>query len=186
MNFFREREDVFPKRWENKKTRKSGYAPACQNEWVKGVCKKPQIKCSECLHQAFLPVTKQVIRNLLSQLNCIMWIYPILKDETCWFLAIDFDKENWKRDVSIFLETCHFQHVPVRLEHSRPPAFVGRPVIYMTLDELLERESEGQKVLSEIAASFKLKRKDKQPALLSNSSMTTAGFDHAEEGCKII
>jgi len=32
------RADVFPIRWENRKTGKGGYAPACANEWVKGVC----------------------------------------------------------------------------------------------------------------------------------------------------
>jgi hypothetical protein len=43
---FRGREDVYPNRWESK-TGKSGYSPACGNEWSM-VCKKPQIKCSDC------------------------------------------------------------------------------------------------------------------------------------------
>jgi hypothetical protein len=32
------RTDVFPARWDNPKTGRSGYAPACANEWVRGVC----------------------------------------------------------------------------------------------------------------------------------------------------
>jgi superfamily II DNA or RNA helicase len=119
MSLFRGREDVFPKRWENKKTGKAGYSPACQNEWVRGICKKPQMKCSECPNQAFIPVTEQVIRNHLSQPNCIMGVYPMLKDETCWFLAVDFDKEHWKRDARAFLETCRLRTVPASLERSR-------------------------------------------------------------------
>src|SRR3990167_4317631 len=91
MNLFRGREDVFPKRWDNKKTGKSGYSPACQNEWLRGVCKKPQIKCSECPNQAFIPVSAEVIRNHLSQPAFTIGVYPMLKDETCWFLAVDFD-----------------------------------------------------------------------------------------------
>ena len=63
MDLFQGRRDVFPKRWENQKTGKSGYSPACRNEWVKGVCKKPKIKCSDCPNQAFIPVTEQVLRH---------------------------------------------------------------------------------------------------------------------------
>jgi hypothetical protein len=119
MNLFRGREDVFPKRWDNQKTGKSGYSPACQNEWVREVCKKPQIKCSECPNQAFIPVSGEVIRNHLSQPASTMGVYPMLKDETCWFLAVDFDKENWKRDAAAFLETCRLRNVPVSIERSR-------------------------------------------------------------------
>jgi hypothetical protein len=35
-SLFRGREDVFPLRWENPRTGKSGYSPACKNEWKKG------------------------------------------------------------------------------------------------------------------------------------------------------
>jgi hypothetical protein len=40
---FAGRLDVVPVRWENVKTGRSGYAPACANEWVKGICGKPQV-----------------------------------------------------------------------------------------------------------------------------------------------
>ena len=39
-NLFRGREDVYPKRWENTKTGKSGYSPVCANEWKTGLCEK--------------------------------------------------------------------------------------------------------------------------------------------------
>jgi hypothetical protein len=48
---FAGRSEVFPVRWENRSTGKSGYAPACANEWVRGVCSKPQVKCGECPNQ---------------------------------------------------------------------------------------------------------------------------------------
>ena|ERR1019366_6872713 len=47
----------FPVRWENRNTGKSGYAPACANEWVRGVCGKPQVKCGECPNQAFIALS---------------------------------------------------------------------------------------------------------------------------------
>ncbi len=43
-SLFRGREDVHPKRWENQKTGKAGYSPACGNEWVRGICGKPKVK----------------------------------------------------------------------------------------------------------------------------------------------
>ena len=64
-SLFHGRDDVFPRRWENSKTGKAGYAPACRNEWVRGVCEKPRIKCSNCPNQAFVPVTDEVVRSHL-------------------------------------------------------------------------------------------------------------------------
>jgi len=46
-------------------------------------------------------------------------VYPMLADETCWFLAVDFDKETWQRDVAAFLATCNSMSVPAVLERSR-------------------------------------------------------------------
>lgn len=124
---FRGREDVYPKRWENHKTGRSGYSPVCGNEWVRGICNKPKIKCSECQHQAFQPVTDDVIRNHLMGHNpaqmrhedFTIGVYPLLPDETCWFLAADFDKEHWKIDVAAFLKTCGKKQVPAYVERSR-------------------------------------------------------------------
>lgn len=125
-SLFRGRADVFPKRWDNQKTGKSGYSPACHNEWVRGVCKKPHIKCGDCLHQAFILPSEEVVRKHLTgdplgfcKRDNTMGVYPLLKDETCWFLAVDFDKEHWKRDVAAYLNTCKRRHVPASLERSR-------------------------------------------------------------------
>jgi hypothetical protein len=62
-SLFRGRDDVFPRRWENSKTGKVGYALACRNEWVRGICEKPRIKCSNCPNQAFVPVSDEVVRK---------------------------------------------------------------------------------------------------------------------------
>jgi hypothetical protein len=39
-SLFRGREDVFPRRWENSRSGKSGYAPAFRNDWKAGICEK--------------------------------------------------------------------------------------------------------------------------------------------------
>ena len=58
-SLFAGREDVFPRRWENTRTGKAGYAPACTNEWKPGLCGKPRVRCGACPNQAFLPVTEE-------------------------------------------------------------------------------------------------------------------------------
>ena len=126
-NLFKGRDDVYPKRWENSKTGKSGYAPACLNEWKPIVCEKPRIKCGDCLNRSFIPVSDQVISNHLagkdgtgnSSADFVMGIYPLMLDERCWFLAVDFDKANWKHDVSAFAAACKDNHVPYSIEKSR-------------------------------------------------------------------
>jgi superfamily II DNA or RNA helicase/very-short-patch-repair endonuclease len=123
-SLFRGREDVYPRRFESRRTGKAGYAPACANEWVRGVCEKPKIKCAECSHRAFLPVTDDVVRWHLSGRDdlgrdFVMGVYPMLLDETGLFLAVDFDKESWQADAGAFVATCRELDVPVALERSR-------------------------------------------------------------------
>ena len=123
-SLFRGRTDIFPLRWENLKTGKSGYAPACANEWKRGLCEKPRIKCSACANQAFLEVTDQVIAHHLrgqgpSGASFVAGVYPVLPDDTCWFLAADFDEAEWRRDVEAFAQTCRAWDVPVAIERSR-------------------------------------------------------------------
>jgi hypothetical protein len=117
-SLFRGREDVFPKRWDNAKTGRAGYAPACANEWAPRICGKPKVKCGDCLNRAFLPVTDDVIDGHLRGRHTV-GVYPMLADETCWFLAADFDKTTWQDDASAFLQACAARGVPAALERSR-------------------------------------------------------------------
>ena len=114
---FSGRTDIFPARWETK-AGKSGYAPACANEWKPGVCEKPRIKCSECPSRKFLPLTDQVIFDHLAGRH-VIGVYPLLADETCRFLAVDFDEAQWREDAAAFVQSCRALDVPVALEVSR-------------------------------------------------------------------
>jgi superfamily II DNA or RNA helicase/very-short-patch-repair endonuclease len=157
-SLFRGRDDVYPRRFESRKTGRSGYAPACANEWVRGVCEKPRIKCAECPNRRFLPVTDDVIRWHLSGCDpegqpFVAGVYPLLQDETCFFLAVDFDKTGWREDAAAFLETCHHLILPAALERSRSgrgahvwlffeeavPAALARRVGSHVLTETMER-----------------------------------------------
>ena len=160
-SLFRGRDDVYPRRFESRKTGKSGYAPACANEWVRDLCEKRAIRCAECPHRRFLPITDDVVRWHLSGRDGVgrdfaMGVYPMLQDETCFFLAADFDKESWQEDVGALLETCRQLGLPAVLERSRSgngghvwlffdqaiPAGLARKLGAHVLTETMERRPE--------------------------------------------
>jgi len=124
-SLFRGREDVFARRWENRRTGMAGYSPACANEWDPVLCGKGRVRgstrkanCVECCEHSFFRVTDEEIEKHLKGFQ-VMGVYPLLVDETCWFLAADFDDGAWQDDVASFRETCHSHDVPVAIERSR-------------------------------------------------------------------
>ena len=118
-SLFRGRTDVFPVRFVSKKTGNPGYAPACSNKWAPGLCHlKSGGKCSDCANQAFVPVEDRVVIDHLRGRH-VMGCYPMLEDETTWFLAVDFDKTSWKEDVASFAETSRAHDIPATVERSR-------------------------------------------------------------------
>ena len=112
------REDVYPRRWENAGKGKAGYAPVCANEWKRGVCHKPRVRCGACPNQAFVPVTDKAVEGHLRGRHTL-GVYPMLADDTCRFLAADFDKETWRRDAGAYLAACRAKGIPAALERSR-------------------------------------------------------------------
>lgn len=115
---FRGRTDVYPIRWESKATGKTGYAPACANEWLADVCGKPRIKCADCNNRVLIQLTDFVIYEHLAGKHTV-GVYPLLTDDTCHFLAADFDEAEWKEDALAFVQSCNELGVPVALEISR-------------------------------------------------------------------
>lgn len=122
-SLFRGREDVFARRWQSAKTGKSGYAPACANEWKEGVCLKPKGSCAKCERQELMPLTDAVIdRHLRGQDSLgrdVVGVYPILPDDTCRFLALDFDDEGWQKNVNAVRTVCARWDLPCAVERSR-------------------------------------------------------------------
>lgn len=163
-SLFKGREDVYPLRFESLKTGKSGYQPACENEWIPGICEKPRVKCADCENRKFMPVTDKVIRNHLlgydpddpQKGDFTIGVYPLLTDENCNFLAVDFDKRSWKEDAAAYLGTCREYSIPAVLERSRSGygghvwIFFSEPVLATTarkmgtyiLTETMERRPE--------------------------------------------
>ena len=114
---FRGRSDVYPQRWESAKGT-SGYSPACGNEWKTGVCHKPKVKCGDCTRRLLLPVTDHVIYDHLAGKHTV-GVYPLLGDDRCYFLAVDFDEADWREDALAFMQSCRELQIPAALEISR-------------------------------------------------------------------
>ncbi|WP_096316986.1 DEAD/DEAH box helicase [Escherichia coli] len=108
---FRGRDDVWALRWESKTSGKSGYSPACANEWQARICGKPRIKCGDCAHRQLIPVSDLVIYHHLAGTHTV-GMYPLLEDDSCYFLAVDFDEAEWQKDASAFMRSCDELGVP--------------------------------------------------------------------------
>ncbi|MGQ0621026.1 MAG: TOTE conflict system archaeo-eukaryotic primase domain-containing protein [Panacagrimonas sp.] len=115
---FRGRTDVYPVRWEGKTSGKTGYSPACANEWRVGVCEKPRIKCSDCGHRQFVALSDAAVYEHLSG-KATLGVYLLLADERCYFVAADFDEAEWGEEALAFMQSCRELDVPAALEISR-------------------------------------------------------------------
>jgi superfamily II DNA or RNA helicase len=116
-SLFQGRQDVYAVRWE--KDGKSGYMPAYKVDWsdynkhkVAGGSFKDYSK------KEYLPFGDEAIINHLSGKETV-GIYPLLKDNTSFFMVADFDEENWKESVLKLNQTCLKFKIPSYIERSR-------------------------------------------------------------------
>jgi hypothetical protein len=151
-SLFRGREDVYARRWESDDGR-HGYVPAAVKDWKAIRESRPEDrKKVDQKTRRFLPLTDAVIESHLLGKETV-GVYPLLPDETCWFLAADFDKKTWEYDALAFLETCQELSVPAALERSRSgegghiwifferavPAIIARKLGCVLLTQTMER-----------------------------------------------
>src|SRR5258708_39394945 len=115
---FRGREDIYAVRWEGK-AGKAGYSPASVMDWrAIHAARAEERKKVARKTRMLLPLTDDAIRNHLTGKQTI-GVYPLLPDETCWVLALDFDKKSWMSYAGEFLATCRRCQVPAAVELSR-------------------------------------------------------------------
>lgn len=105
-DLFRGREDVYAVRWENARMGKSGYVPAVAGGWSRHGPK------------SYLPLSAETLARHLRGKESI-GVYPLLTDDSCWFLAIDLDGKTWRLDALALLEAASEVGVDVALERSR-------------------------------------------------------------------
>jgi hypothetical protein len=117
-SLFRGREDAYAIRWESNDGR-SGYMPKADRDWKSYLgAKDADRKKVDRLTRKYRPLNDDVIRGHLVGEQTV-GLYPLLPDETCWLLAVDFDKKTWQHDAAAFLATCRENNVPALLERSR-------------------------------------------------------------------
>ena len=123
LELFHGRDDVYAKRWYNYKTQKSGYTPACRNEWAHDICDKKKIRCPDCPNREFIALTPEIIRaHLIGRdefCRDVAGIYPLLPDDTTWLLCADFDDGDWQADVHAFCEAAQTLGLTPAVERSR-------------------------------------------------------------------
>ncbi|MBS1208455.1 MAG: Type restriction enzyme, res subunit [Proteobacteria bacterium] len=173
---FRGRDDVYPVRWESKTSGKSGYSPTCANEWRAGVCEKPRIKCGECSKRLFVPLTDSIVYDHLAGEH-IIGVYPLLADDTCHFLAADFDEADWREDAKAFLQSCRELGVPAALEISRSGAGAHAWVFFSSAVSARDARRLGSAIISFTCARTRQLQLTSYDHLFPNQdSMPKGGF----------
>ncbi|OYZ47773.1 MAG: restriction endonuclease subunit R, partial [Bacteroidetes bacterium 24-39-8] len=147
-SLFKGREDVFAIRWE--KESKSGYIPAYFYDHYR-------LKAHIMRGGTFGNFTEKKLlqftdTELLKHLagEHLAGVYPLLPDNTSWFITADFDKENWLEECKQFQSVCEAKQIPAYLERSRSgkgghvwiffdqpyPAFRSRKIIVSILEQM--------------------------------------------------
>lgn len=116
-SLFTGREDAFAIRWE--KGNKSGYIPAyLYDPYQYRIHKMKGGTFQTYTDKEYLPITEKEIEKHLNGEQHI-GVYPLLKDNTSWFIVADFDKVDWVNDCKKFINACNDQGVSAYLERSR-------------------------------------------------------------------
>lgn len=118
LKYFRSRRDIFAVQYTRKKDQTIGYTPACSNEWKPGICNKPKIKCLRCKNRSFIPLTEDIVEKHLKG-EIVIGIYPLMKDDACYFLAIDFDGNLWQNNILSVFDTAKANGLDCLMERSR-------------------------------------------------------------------
>ncbi|MFQ1943410.1 TOTE conflict system archaeo-eukaryotic primase domain-containing protein [Aeromonas veronii] len=195
IKLFRGRPDVYPVRWESKTAGKSGYTPACANEWRAGVCEKPRIKCADCHNRHLIPLSEHVIYDHLAGRHTV-GIYPLLEDDSCHFLAIDFDEADWRDDACAVISSCEELGVPAALEISRSGQGAHAWIFFASRVSARDARRLGSAIISHTCARTRQLKLGSYDRLFPNQdSMPKGGFGNLialplqkgprERGCSV-
>lgn len=171
---FRGRTDVYPVRWEKKDGSRSGYTPACGNEWEVGLCDKKRVKCSECGNRLLLPLADQVIYDHLAGEH-VVGVYPLLANDTCHFLAADFDEADWRDDTKAFAVSCRELGVPVVIEISRSGAGAHAWIFFSSAVPARDARRLGSAIVSHTCARTRQLKLESYDRLFPNQDTLPKG-----------
>ena len=166
-DYFKGRTDVYPHMY--LKNGQVSYAPTCNNFWKENICNKRKgFSCKNCQYKDNVPLTLDVIKNHMYESKKVIGIYPMLKDDTCYFLAFDFDNKNndldVKDDVLAFASICDKYNIPIGIEKSRSGKGYHIWIFFKDNIKALTARKLGSLLLSktmEIKDSFKISSFDR-------------------------
>lgn len=141
ITLFHGRTDVYAKRFISK-TGNVGYSPGCSNFWKQGICPRREgrkMKCFECSNRSWIKLNRSLLREHLEGHKVdggdVIGVYPMLADETCYFIVFDFDNhdttketneneganqdDHWIADVNAMREICKCNGIDGLVERSR-------------------------------------------------------------------
>ena len=161
-DYFRGRQDVYPHMYT--KNNEVNYAPTCNNFWKENICNiRKGLNCKNCPYRDNVPLTLDVIKNHMYTKNNVIGIYPLLEDDTCYFLAFDFDNKknnlDIKNDVLAFASVCDKYNIPIGIEKSRSGKGYHVWIFFETNIKALTARKLGSLLLSktmEIEDNFKI------------------------------
>ena len=116
-SYFRGRQDAYAVRWE--KGGKAGYMPAFKVDWsgyrefISGGGKFKDYSKKE-----YISLSNDVIQQHLIGSE-VIGVYPLLEDNTSYFIAADFDEKNWQESVIRLYSACSSYDLPSYIERSR-------------------------------------------------------------------
>lgn len=100
MDYFKGRTDIYAKRYFSKNKKIYGWRPDCADEFKNGCIKgKQKVNCLICSILKFLKLTSNMIMHHFKGSNLGIGIYSLLQDSICYFVALNFDENNWFEDM---------------------------------------------------------------------------------------
>ena len=123
-SLFRGREDVYPRRFESKRTGKSGYQPVCRNEWIRPIGKKPKIKCGDCENRSIIYLSPYFNHARVCGVTRNNRRHPPLS------IRANYDRTVYSAGKRVFLSGCSCHPVDtdfISLIHPATQLFCGHP-----------------------------------------------------------
>ncbi|MGB5251277.1 MAG: DNA primase small subunit domain-containing protein [Sedimenticolaceae bacterium] len=147
------------------------------------MCEKPRIKCANCGNRSLIPVSDAVIYNHLAGETTI-GVYPLLPDDTCYFLAVDFDKAEWREDAQAFVQSCGELDVPVSLEISRSGNGAHAWIFFTTAVSARDARRLGTAIISKTCSRTRQLNLTSYDRLFPNQdTMPKGGFGNLGRSC---
>ncbi len=109
LDLFACRSDTYALRWEDTRDGRSGWSPAIRGRWRKGMATSDA---------SYLPLTGDVVDRHLRGAHHI-GLYPLSDEDTCWWIAADFDGEAAMLDALAYLKAARAVNIPAALEVSQ-------------------------------------------------------------------